>query len=480
MKPHPLKLPAHSQYFNLVPLKPNTKYPGTPLALFGDRAICANKENIAAVGWAGSMKTYSVMINSIIASRDAEECMVIADQRDELYTATAQTLIDSGYEVKRICLSPGAETSKWNPFNDDVFWADKEVPEAAADIAHRLLTHFRATDETNDIDFAIQKTLLTAAILHVHRSEEPSNLTTIYKFLQNSIEEIKNEIYKSSDNCNKRDVLNWEPRERFNSFIESSGNKTNSAREELLRKLAFCNDDGIATLTTTSEVDLQHLLGYTVNPNPDYDPHMAITPNTDPASIPPPVLEKYHKCAYFIIEPRKYKAPENALGTLFLQMAMDNIAKTDMMGFPKLDRPVHFILDEFASVLWRAPEIVQNISLLEGKARFTVSIQGAGCLPKSSSLNKLLSVFQSYVFLSPQMFLPVEKGCERIVSEICMDGSDAAAVYESFLRADNRFALVWSRGCCAVVGNKAYAGQVYPEIAIPSIGDRLKALHDKQ
>jgi Type IV secretory pathway, VirD4 components len=453
-------VPPYSKHFNLVPTTSTTKYPCTPLALFGDKAICANKENVITIGCAGSMKTNSVMMNSIMASRDAEECMIIADPQGELYKTTAKALEDSGYEVKLISLTSGADTtSKWNPLNDDIFWADKEVPDAAATIAHRLLTHFRASEATNDIDFALQKTLLTAALLHIHRCEEVSSLTGVCKFLQSTLEEMENAIHKTQG------ALHREVIEVFTSFIESAGNKADNARRELLKKLTFCYDECIAALIETSEVNLQNLLGYTTEPNPDYDPNAISVPGIDHKTIPPAILETYHKCAYFINSPWEFKKPESALGTLFLQMAMDNIAQTDMMGYPRLDRPVHFILDEFSQLWPNMSDFVQNVRRLNGKAHFTVSLQFFDKIPKSEILYKWHQAFETFVFTSAEMFNWHEEELDKILSEMDKDGVDIGMMLNKVISSsDDRSALIWSRGNCAVVGDKAYAPLMYPEL----------------
>jgi len=444
--------PIYSQYFNLVSTKGTPEYKNAPLALFGDKAICGSGDNVLVLGHAGSMKTHSIIINSILASKNAEECMVIADPGGHLHRETAHILEKSGYDVKRIEISKNGFSDNWNPLTDTIFWADCEVAAAAERFAHRFMTHFKAHDPSiDDIEFALEKALLQLAILHCHRDRGISTLPRVMIFLSKSFKDMKKEI----DNVLQQSVpallRKLKPEDMLDSLLSKAGSGADDTRKSLLKKLSFCTIPYTIELLSKYDkdrsVELDLLSGMKLVSRPEED-------NGTNGLIPPSGHEP-HNCAYFITCPFD-DSPESVMGTMFLQMAIDSVVRLDEWGEERNGRKVHFILDEFPQYCSCLSDFTQNVHKANGVARFTVAIQSIEQMPASEQDARWYNAFQTFVFMGRY---------DNITDSFIMKIADTdAAVLFDELRSDNNKALVCARGICAIIGDKAFSPKYFPEL----------------
>lgn len=434
---------TYSDFFNFVPIEEAQESPHTVLAVTSDnRTISSKSGNVCVIGSSGSMKGTSVMANSILASKNAGESLVVVDPHGALFDCTADALEDAGYKVRRLDLQNPAESHEWNPLAVVQFYPDCEIQEGIKEFVENFLFHFRAIyKDDNELEYSMQRMLFTAVIYYLTIRSGIPTLTDAYDFLNMPLDAISSEIALLEKIAQMPAAYKkFKAHQMFENFAAAAGSNANNIRLLLLSKLEFATRGELHDITEEGGI---------------YVAEVGTT-----------------KCAYFVTCHPDRERPENVLGTLFVQMAFDAVIETAQHGNGGLRKEVHFVIDDMPDAAETIRSFLLNLQLGRGRAHFTVSMQSP--YQMSEKDQNWSHCFRTFVFTGNGF---LSHDTMRFLHTI--GGSAACELYER-LAVDTALALVCVPGKCAYLGKKAHYTAIFPHSVTSPVRQEVKrALFDK-
>ena len=315
----------------------------------GQSILVTADQHVIVVGIPGVGKTRRVILPTIGLLGTAQEAMVLADPKGELYAHTAAWLKDQGYAVVRFDLRMPALSARWNALAPiQAAWAAKN-PAGASRAAWQLAHTLVGPGVTHDAPLWSQTTEALIAALALAITDvappEAQHLHSMYRLLM----ELGEDLDQYFDGFADRHPA----REAYRTVQSAAAQTRQSIHVSTTATLRLAADPNIAWLTAAH--DAAWPMGHTPA---DVLKQMAAQP-----------------VAIFLVIPDEDSTLYPLVSLTIAQLVSTLVEAASQADSGRLPRRVNFLLDEFGN-LPKLPDFDKAINVGRGRGlRFLLAVQ---------------------------------------------------------------------------------------------------------